>query len=336
MRSVLIYNPLSGASMLAEQQLSPEQHKAAVLAALHKAGIEPEIWHTTPEEPGNHLALRAVKEGIKRVIAAGGDGTLHAVASALVGTEGVLGILPTGTMNNVARSLEIPEDLEKASEIIAQGHNSRIDVGHINGQVFLEVAGIGLEAALVPAGENFKRRGWLSTIRGAVDGLFTLFAFKPIHFYAFFDGRRARSFHALQISICNAPYYGPRLQFAPGAAMNDGLLDVLIYKNFSKLAYLRHAISISQGRRILQPKVKRFKVKSLRISATEPVTIHADGIQFGFTPATISVVPEVLQVYVPEHVARRQSIARMQRETHRFISYWRKLSRYDKKTTRSQ
>jgi diacylglycerol kinase family enzyme len=100
------------------------------------------------------MAQQAVLAGAELVIAAGGDGTLHAVASGVINTNSALGILPMGTMNNIARSLKIPEDIEQACEIIATGETSRIDVGKNNDSIFLEVAGAGLEAALFPAAEE--------------------------------------------------------------------------------------------------------------------------------------------------------------------------------------
>ncbi len=309
MRTVLIFNPTSGASTKGSNQGLAEENKAAILAALNSYGIEPEVWCTTEKDPGHGLAKRAAEEGADVVIAAGGDGTLHAVASGLIGTNSTLGIVPVGTMNNIARSLEISEDIAEACEIIAKGATSLIDIGKINDQIFLEVAGIGLEAALFPAAEKIKSVGWLSTVHGVIDGLFALFAFRPTRFSLSFDRRRTRRYSALQISVCNSPYYGARLQFAPNAVMNDGLLDVLIYKNFSKFEYLRHAISIVQGRRALVPKVTRRKIKSLSIYADNPVEIHADGVPRGHTPATIIVIPGGLRIHVPEKIAAGPNVA---------------------------
>jgi diacylglycerol kinase family enzyme len=81
--------------------------------------------------------------------------------------------------------------------------------------------------------------------------------------------------------------------------MDDGLLDVVIYKTFSKLEYLRHAISITQGRRVFQPKITHRRVKSLRINTDYPVEVQADGLPHGHTPAVVRVVPGVLRVRVP-------------------------------------
>src|SRR5947209_9369175 len=108
-------------------------------------GIELEVQYKTLEDPGERLATRAADEHAELVIAAGGDGTIHAVASGLIKRETTLGIIPMGTMNNLAHSLGIPHDVEKACAIIIEGETRAIDVGNVNEQVFLEVAGIGLE-----------------------------------------------------------------------------------------------------------------------------------------------------------------------------------------------
>jgi diacylglycerol kinase (ATP) len=327
MRTVLILNPTSGSSVLASNQSAPDENEAAILADLRQYDIVPEVWYTTPDDAGGGLARRAVAEGIEMVIAAGGDGTLHEVATGLIGTNCTLAIIPLGTMNNVARSLEIPESIEKACTVIARGETRRIDVGKINGQIFLEVAGIGLEAALFPAAEEIKRYGLLSTLRGIVDGLKALFAFQPTHFRIIFDGRRSRLYRAVQISVCNTPYYGAHLRFAPRALMDDGLLDALIYTNFSKLTYIQHAISISQGQRPLEPRVTRRKIRSIYVDVVDhtagPVVAHADGVPIGHTPVSIMVIPGALRVRVPTKVALGPNVLgerRKQTELHRRLS----------------
>ncbi|GAC1388366.1 MAG: diacylglycerol kinase family lipid kinase [Ktedonobacteraceae bacterium] len=311
MHTVLILNPNSGVSSLAPQDRHEgtfEQHEEAIVAALRTHDIEPEIWYTTPDDPGSGLAKKAAAEGVDTVIAAGGDGTIHAVASGLIGTKSVLGIIALGTMNNLAHSLGIPDTVEGACAIIAKGETKNIDIGNINNHVFLEVAGIGLEAVLFPAAEEIKSYGLASTIRGVIDGLVSLFSFKPASIKVSFDGHRNRPYRVLQVTVCNSPYYGVHLQVAPNTLMDDGLLDVVIYKNFSKLEFIRHGISITRGKRILEPKITRRKVKTLRITADYPVAIHADGVVHGHTPALISVTPGALSVRVPLQVAEGPNV----------------------------
>jgi len=322
MRTVLIINPTSGSSMLAEnqQQDMQEEHEAVIVNLLRKHGIEPEVWHTTPEDSGNGLAKHAAEEGVALVIAAGGDGTIHAVASGLVGSKSTLGIIAIGTMNNLAHSLSISTDIEEACKTIAKGHTKLIDMGKINGHVFLEVVGIGLEAVLFPAAEEIKSYGWLSTIHGIISGLISLFTFQPPMLKIAFDNqKRGRRYKALQVTICNSPYYGVHLQVAPTILIDDGLLDVAIYQNFSKLEYIRHAIAISQGRRVLKPKMRLRKAKALHIVSDRPVEIHADGLPHGHTPAELVIMPSALCVCVPEQVITGPNVANAElKQTERY------------------
>ncbi len=299
MKTVLILNPTSGTSMMAETHDTLDSHESMILDGLRAHAIEPEVWHTSAEDAGEGLAKKAADEHADLVIAAGGDGTIHAVASGLIGRESVLGIIAMGTMNNLAHSLGIPTTIEEACNVIAEGETHAIDVGKINGQVFLEVAGIGFEAALFPAAEEIKSTNLPRTLRGVVSGLITLFTFKPVRLKIALDDQKHHQYHAIQVTICNAPFYGAHFHAAPDALMDDGLLDLIIYRQFSKLEYIKHAISISRGRRELQPKIRRRRVKSLRISADHPVEIQADGLPHGFTPATISITPGALRVRTP-------------------------------------
>src|SRR5579875_91302 len=299
MRVALIMNPASGISPLAAADGTGEEHEQTILAALRKYDIEPEVYHTTLEDPGNGLAKQAAKEGAELVIAAGGDGTIHAVATGLIGTKSTLGIIAIGTMNNLAHSLSIPDTIEGACEVIAQGVTHAIDIGVINEHPFIEVAGIGLEAALFPAAEEIKSPGNLSTIEGIIGALRTLFTFKPATLRISLDERRKHPYKAIEVTICNSPYYGAHFQVAPGTVMDDGLLDVVIYKNFSKLEYLlQSALLIYRHQRPFERKMIHRRVKSLRVEALQPIAIQVDGSPAGFTPAEVHVLPDALQVRV--------------------------------------
>ena len=300
MRTVLIFNPTSGVSTITDKSMSPEETEKTIVRGLQMYGIEPEIYYTTPEDTGQGLASQAAEEHADLVIAVGGDGTIHAVANGLVGTQSTLGIIPTGTMNNLAHSLNIPDTIPAACMAIANGETHLIDVGKINDQFFLEVAGIGLEASLFPAAEEIKKPGILTTLRGVVQGLITLLTFKSTRIRITFDEYQKRPYEALQVTICNAPFYGMHLEVAPNILMDDGLLDVVIYRNFSKLEYIRHAISISQGRRLYQPKIIHRRVTTLRINSDQSLDIQVDGVPQGTTPALVTILPGALRVCAPD------------------------------------
>lgn len=299
MRTILILNPAAGNSLMAETHQTEESPEQTILSALREYSIEPEVWYTTIEDTGEGLATQAADEGAELVIAAGGDGTVHAVATSLVERECTLGIIPMGTMNNLAHSLGIPLPIEAACAIIAKGETRAIDVGKINDQIFIEVAGIGLEAALFPAAEEVKGPGFASTVHGVIKGLLTLFNFQPTKLRISFDYHQRRPYEALQVTICNAPYYGAHFQVAPNIMMDDGELDIFIYKQFSKLEYIRHAISISQGRRVFQPKLTHRRARSLLISASHPIEVQVDGLPRGYTPVSVTITPGALRVRVP-------------------------------------
>ncbi len=299
MRAVVIMNPASGMSVMAATAGTAEQHEEVILATLRTHGIEAELWYTTPEDPGERLAAQAAAEQADVVIAAGGDGTIHEAATGLLGTRSALGIIALGTMNNLAHSLHIPETIEEACAAIATGETIAIDAGKINDQYFFEVAGIGLEAALFPSAEEVKKAGVRSTLHGIISGLLISLAYQPAKLRISIDKQGHRPYHAFQVTICNARYYGPQFELVPDALMDDGLLDVVIFKNLSKLEYIRHIISIALGKRASQPKALHRRVKSLRINADRPMEIQADGLPHGHTPATVTVLPGALRVRVP-------------------------------------
>ncbi len=314
MRAVLIMNIASGTSTMATTEGTSEEHQEAILAALRTHGIEAEVRQTTPEDHGAGLAAQAAAEQADVVIAAGGDGTIHEVAHGLVGTHSALGIIALGTMNNLAHSLHIPATIEEACAVIATGETHAIDVGKLNDQFFLEVAGVGLEAAFFPAAEEMKGPGLLVTLRGIFNGLRTLLAFQQAKLRISFDERQRRPYTAIQVTICNSRYYGPHFELVPEALMDDGLLDVVIFKQFSKLEYIRHAIAISRGKRTYQPKVIHRRVTSVRINADHPLEIQADGLPHGQTPVTITITPGALRVRVPAPVASGRQLGEGQVE----------------------
>lgn len=298
MQAVLIFNPTSGISTVTEQRMSPEETEHTILAGLREGGIEPRVLHTTLEDGGEVMARQAALDGAELVIAAGGDGTIQAVSRGLIGTRSILGIIPTGTMNNVALSLNIPDTIPAACFAIANGETRTIDMGEVNGHPFLEVAGVGLEAELAPAGEQIKHPEFRSIVHGIAGGLKAFFGFRAARMGIAVDGGKPRSYRTLQVTICNTPFYGLHLHLASQILMDDGLLDVIIYRNVSKFEYLRHALSLILGRRPDQPKIKHLRVKSMRVTSEVPMAIHAGGEPAGSTPAEVTVLPAALRIRV--------------------------------------
>ena len=266
----------------------------AVLGSLRGRFETIDVVETGLEHPAaTELGERAIREGYAAVIAAGGDGTVGAVARALVDTEVALGILPFGTYMNIARAVGIPRgDPRAAAQVIAAGNIRAIDVGEVAGQVFFEAAGIGLDADAFTAGRAIQRRD-----RGfAVAALGAFVRRRGVRVRIDVDGR-VRSHRILQAVVSNGPWYGWGFEVAPGARVDDGKLDLVVFGD-SKLRVLREmvAAAISRDR---PARGRRYQGARITLSATRELTVHADGLIVGNLPQTFTVRPKALKVYAP-------------------------------------
>jgi diacylglycerol kinase family enzyme len=159
-RVTILVNPHAGAGT---------NDAAALAEALFAAGAEPAVTRST----GSSLytdARNAIRDS-PIIVAAGGDGTVSTVASALAGTDRTLGVLPLGTLNHFAKDLGIPQDLENAAKTIAEGHTVRVDVGEVNGRIFINNSGVGAYPHLVAerrAQQQQHHTRWLSDLMAAL------------------------------------------------------------------------------------------------------------------------------------------------------------------------
>jgi diacylglycerol kinase (ATP) len=273
-------------------------------------------------DPTLNLAARAAeiaREDFDLVVVAGGDGTVRDVAGALVGTDIPLAIVPLGTFNNLARSLELPADPDAVCDLIEAGLTRRIDVGIAdNHHAFFEGAGVGVDADLFPIGEEVKS-GRFHGIGHALR-LALLHRQAPVElrfdrpvaaaYKHSFRGssppkRRRRRYLGLKnevrlrcsfVVIGNGPYYGGNFNVCPGANLDDGLFSIAVYRDFSKLELLRHFWSISDGHRHYNPKMEMFAVQSVEIWSGKRLSVHVDGRPIGTTPVRFDVLPKALKV----------------------------------------
>jgi diacylglycerol kinase (ATP) len=253
-----------------------------------------DVVETGPEHPtATELGERAVAEHYEVAIVAGGDGTVGGVARALVGTAVTLGILPFGTFMNIARALEIPrDDRHAAAELIAGPTVREIDVGEVGGRVFFEAAGIGLDADAFNATHAIQR-GQAGLALAAL-GAFLRRRSARVRFEI--DGR-ARTHHVLQVVVSNGPWYGWGFEVAPGADLEDGQLDLVLFGD-SKLSVLRELVAAAADRD-RPARGRRYKGRRITLSATRELTVHADGVVVGTLPQTFTVRPKALRVFAP-------------------------------------
>ena len=273
-----------------------------IVDALKNQGLEAELCTTTPDEDGEGLAAEAAKAGAEIVIVAGGDGTIEAVARGLMHTQTVLGIIPLGTRNNIAASLDIPSDLSQAIQTIIEGERGRFDMGKANNHYFVEVVGVGLEATLFPCGDEVKegiKKNYWAAFKSFFSGIQTFLQFKQHRLVLRFDDRRMHRLRTLQVNICNSPRYGVQFALAPDAKMNDGKLDVVYIDNPSKWDHLRHFFKAMRGERLPHERLNTHRVAKIEIRSRPPLEVHADGQYLGVTPITVEVIPKALWICVP-------------------------------------
>ena len=315
-RACLLVNPASG---LGDSRDHNKQNEK-IWIELRRAGIWAELVETKPDEPPGDVAKRAAAEGFAMVIASGGDGTVGAVAKGLVGSDCPLGILPMGTYNNFARSLRLPHDLRAACAVLARGRPRKVDVGEANdGHYFLEAAGVGIDAELFPLGEEIKSGNW----RRLWGALKLAYQAEParIHFeldlplseayqhggeaggggspakpFAAGEQKRALDFSAFMLIVANTRYYGSGFTVAPNAIMDDGLMNVRIFRNFSKGELVKHFWSISRRRYAYSPKIDTFTAREVHITAKSDLPFHVDGYPVGKLPLRIRCLRRALKV----------------------------------------
>jgi diacylglycerol kinase (ATP) len=285
-RAMLITNPAAGERHAEEGDLERCQ------AILRDAGFDMDIIETGAESPtSSDLARRAAAEGYSACIVAGGDGTVAPAAAALLDTEVVLGILPFGSVMNIAHGLGIPLEPVRAAEVITRRRVQKADAAEVNGKVFFETAGIGLDAEMFGAARHAERGNWRRALRRAVRWV-------THHSYRVaitVDGREDRQ-RALQVFVMNSPYYGWSLELLPQVSMADGLLDVAVFPRVGRWALMASLFAVWRGGKLpLRPVV--YRGARIAVASDEAVAVHADGILAGGLPAEFVCRKAALSVF---------------------------------------
>jgi diacylglycerol kinase (ATP) len=289
----VIRNPSAGAKKgIATNAVSADE----LLALLERHGLGSDVIETASEDETRHEARRAVHERVDVVVAAGGDGTIGAVAEELLDTSSALGVLPLGTVMNVPRMLGLSRDLEEAAAALVSGTVRCIDTGQADGRTFFEAASVGMNAAMFREANRFERGDWLSIVRT----IWVALRYRPARMRLELDGERVVQTRALMAVIANGPYTGAGMTVAPDARIDDGRFDVRVFRGFSKPELLRHLASIAFGRRRYTPHVSTFRAAAVRVTSAHPLPTRADSHDLGTTPLEVRIRPGVLRVVGPE------------------------------------
>jgi len=268
----------------------------AVGQALTRHGLPHRVERTRGLEHAAELA-RAAAAGGETAVAFGGDGLIGAVAGALADTGAILGILPGGRGNDLARVLGIPLDPVAACAVLAAGTARPIDLGEVQGRPFVGIASCGFDSeANRIANRTRLVRGNLVYTYGALRALAT---WRPATFTVTLDDQRTRTLVGYTVAAANSRAYGGGMLLAPAAELDDGRLDVVLCRQVSKLRFLRLLPGVFAGRHVHDPAVSVERAHTVRIAADRPFTLYADGDPIAELPATVRVRPAAVRVLVP-------------------------------------
>ena len=260
------------------------------------------------ERPGHliELAREAVDDGATLVVAVGGDGTLNEVVNGIAGREVDLATIPLGTGMDFGRTYGIPKRFDDAVRVALDGHVRTIDAGRVAFRTwageraeryFANVSSVGMSGAVAQ-----RANGMSKALGGKVTFFYALtrvfLEWKNTDVTVRVDGgeRRGRM-HA--VIVTNGAWHGGGMKLAPDAAPDDGLFDVVLIGDVSKVDFLTTAPKIYKGRHVHHPKVEVLRSAHVEVDATVTLPIELEGEQVGTTPATFEVVPGALRVRVP-------------------------------------
>lgn len=208
-------------------------------------------------------------------VAWGGDGTVNEIGSALVGSDATLAIVPSGSGNGLARELGVPLDPASAFQVLFEGRARAIDAGELDGHLFFNIAGIGLDARVAHrfAKGGLERRGFVRYLELAAR---EVASFTP-HEYALTADGRDLNVRPLLIAIANARQYGNGALIAPEAILDDGKLDVVVVDYLPAWKVLLHAPKLFAGTVAQVPGVSITRTSTLGIASDAALVYHVDG-----------------------------------------------------------
>ena len=301
-RAVVVLNARAGSKLGLPTNVDIDA--AGISALFDVVSIDADVHATATEDEAVEVVRQAAALGTDGpIVAAGGDGTLRVVARTLLDVSGgdaaavpPLGILPLGSVMNVARSLDLPREPEPAAQVIAGGHIRTIDVGEIVGWgTFFEGVEVGLHAELFAAGaavDEGDPAASLGAIRLAI-------RYRPSRLTLRLDEGRTVRTRALVTSVSNGPFAGMGFTVAPEARLDDGVFDVRVFERFSRWELLRHFVSIAAGHHRYEPRAQTLRSATVRMESAGPLRVRADGEEAGTTPIEVRVRPRALRVIAP-------------------------------------
>ncbi|MCU0858812.1 MAG: hypothetical protein MUC65_10480 [Pontiellaceae bacterium] len=263
-----------------------------------KPEAELSVQFSLSKKDGQAKALRAVKDGVKKLLVVGGDGMVNSIGSVLIGTDTALGVIPTGSGNGFARHFDTPLDIAKATEALAHAEAQTIDVGYAGEHPFFVTCSLAWDAALVDAFEKSPVRGVLPYVFA---GVYKLFDYTPEPFFILPDnGDEILLEDPLVCTIANLSQYGGGAQIAPNARADDGKLQLVTLRQRDLPWIVPMIGKLFDGTIDRLDKIKTLEFTTLTVCRRKPGPMQIDG-ELVQAPAEINITvrPRALNVLVP-------------------------------------
>lgn len=288
-RIVFIVNPKAGTNLQKHIRKSVDQfldHRQFVYG----------IWYTEKAGHAAELAHKAREEGYDIVVAVGGDGSINEVASVLMHTDTVLGIIPAGSGNGLAMHLGYGRDIDRAVRKLNTAKVRTIDCGRLNGRPFINLAGVGFDGMVAREMRGQQWRGFLPYFLKSVKAGLT---YKPLR-CTIETEKETFTERCFVITVANGPMYGYNFQIAPDARLDDGLFSVVIFRDAPRWHYFAAIPSSLKGQIYDAGFVRHLSARQVRISCEGANFVHIDGESVEMDgDLTFEMVPQALKILAP-------------------------------------
>jgi len=239
------------------------------------------------------IAEDAARQGFERVVAVGGDGTVSEVVNGIAGKDAELGIIPAGSGNDFVKALNVPQKPLDALAAIKRGRSQEVDLGRHDGGFFINVAGVGFDAETLHTNRNIKfLRGSLAYVTSVI---LTLVRYSPKNAKITIDGK---TYHRKLwlVAVANGQYFGGGMKISPDSKIDDGLFEVCLVNEISRLEIVRFLPRVFNGGHKEHRAFEVIRGREVKIDFETPTMVQTDGEIIGLTPVTFSLQPKALRV----------------------------------------
>lgn len=257
-----------------------------------------EIFTNGPRE-ATRLAKEQVLQGAELIVAVGGDGTLSEVVNGIVlAGKCSVGLIPVGTGNDFAKTVNIPLAWMEACRILKANYSKSVDLGLVNGRYFINIAGIGFDAEVAnEINTSFKH---FTGLTGYLLAVFKRFLFFKIAKVDIKIDNLSLQKEIILLAIGNATCYGGGIFITPEAKIDDGLFDLCVIEKTTRLDFLVSLPLVLKGKHLKHPKVSIFRGQKIRVESSQKLNVHADGEIIGTTPVSCEIIKQAIQFITPK------------------------------------